>query len=110
MIWTAWNNGEHHSTGAGYGFKIDGLDRDRYFDPKWCTVVIEFPTRSGRIVAEANVAKKSFWASCCRELINKTVRRWLIDQGYAPWTDGQPPRFEVDPSGERRFRVGRPLS
>src|SRR5262245_491881 len=22
MIWTAWNNGAHHSSGAAYGFKI----------------------------------------------------------------------------------------
>ncbi len=31
MIWVAWNNGKHYSTGTGYGFKISLADRDRYF-------------------------------------------------------------------------------
>ena len=47
MIWTAWNNGEHHETGAGYGFKVSAADRDRYFNPVWQTVILELPSRSG---------------------------------------------------------------
>jgi len=31
MIVTAWNNGEHHPTGAGYDLQIDARDRDKYF-------------------------------------------------------------------------------
>jgi len=105
MIWTAWNNSKHHSTGAGYGFKVDPSDRDRYFSQHWATVVIELPTRSGLVPAEANILKKSFWGPQCRELITQLIGRWLLDEGYAPWPDGRPPKFEVEPAGERRFRV-----
>ena len=105
MIWTAWNNGEHHRTGAGYGFEIDAADRDRYFDRRWTTVVIELPTDGGFVTAEPNVAKNSFWDSRCRELIDRSVGRWLLGRRYAPWPDGDPPKFEVQPAGEGRFRV-----
>ncbi len=41
MIVTAWNNGRHHASGAGYGLKVAIADRDRYFDPEVASVVLE---------------------------------------------------------------------
>lgn len=105
MIWTAWNNSGHHATGAGYGFKVDVADRDRYFSRVWHRVIIELPTKSGLVTAEANVAKKSFWGPQCRELISRAIGRWMLDEGYAPWPESKPPKFEVELSGEQRFRV-----
>ena len=105
MIWTGWNNGEHHSTGAGYGFKVNAVDRDRYFKSAWQTIVVEFPLGTPSTTAEVNIAKKSFWGPKCRELISKAIGRWMLEEGYAPWPHRVPPKFDVEPFGERRFRV-----
>jgi hypothetical protein len=107
MIWTAWNNGARHSTGAGYGLKVDPLDRDREFRRTWQHATIQLPSKTGMIEVEVNVAKKSFWSTRCRELISKDLGRWLLDEDYAPWPDGTPPKFEVERIGGRRFRVRR---
>jgi hypothetical protein len=105
MIWTAWNNGKHHPTGIGYGFKVSAADRDRYFNPAWQTVILELPSRSGPVIVEANVGKESFWNSQCRELISKEIGRWLIEEGCVLWPKGNPPKFIVEPCGDRRFHV-----
>jgi len=107
MIWTGWNNGDHHSTGAGYGFKVTAADRDRHFKRTWRTVTIELPSGDGLTIVEANVTKKTFWDPQCRELISKDIGRWMLARGHAPWPDGMPPRFEVVSLGDRRFRVDR---
>jgi hypothetical protein len=105
MIWTGWNNGEHHTTGAGYGLKVTATDRDRHFKRTWRTVSIELPSGTGFIMAEASVTKKSFWGPLCRELISRDIGRWMLAEGYAPWQNGMPPKFEVESFGDRRFRV-----
>lgn len=84
MIWTAWNNGEHHQSGAGYGMKVSIEDRDRYFKRSWNTALIELPSDKGFVTAEASVAKKSFWGPQCREMICSDIGRWLRDEGYVP--------------------------
>ena len=35
---TAWNNGAHHRSGAGYGLSVSAADRDRFFRRIWRTV------------------------------------------------------------------------
>jgi hypothetical protein len=87
MIWTGWNNGKKHSTGAGYGFKINRVERDRNFKPEWRRITIELPTPSGTITVEVDVHKQSFWGNC-RELISEDIGRWMLGRGYAPWTKG----------------------
>jgi hypothetical protein len=49
MIVTAWNNGQPHSTGAGYGLKVNANDRDEYFSRKWRSVVLELAGESKEI-------------------------------------------------------------
>ena len=102
MIVTAWNNGEHHPTGAGYGFKIAIQDRDAHFNQNWTTVVVLLP--SG-VEVEANINKSTFWGNPCRELINKQFGMWLLERGLAPWKKGHPPRFELSYISANRFRL-----
>ena len=107
MIWTAWNNGVHRRSGAGYGFKVPAEDRDLYFRRDWHTVTVELQEGRGVLAVEVNVAKDSFWGAECRELIDEKIGRWLRGSGYAPWPRGTPPRFEVESAGDRRFIVRR---
>ena len=104
MTWTAWNNGKRRPTGAGYGFKVDAVERDRNFEPDWQSITVELPAALGDVAVEVNVNKQSFWGDC-RELISDGIGRWMLDEGYAPWPKRRPPRFDVAPSGARRFRV-----
>ncbi len=100
---SAWNNGQQHASGAGYGLKLSADDRDRYFMRSWSTVLLTLPGVPNPI--EVNVAKASFWSATCRELIHRNIGKWLIDCGYAPWERGRPPRFQLEPMGERRFSL-----
>jgi hypothetical protein len=102
MFATAWNNGKHHRSGAGYGLKIAAADRDRYFRREWGTVQLRIGSAPPIVV---NIDKASFWNSSCRELINVALGRWLLETGQAPWPSGQPPRFILDPGEPGVFEV-----
>ena len=97
MLVTAWNNGRHHKSGAGYGLKISNDDRDRFFDRTAKTITIELPNGHR---FDVNIDKQSFWGTACRELISKEIGEWLIDNGLAPWPKGKPPRFTLTPNRE----------
>ena len=99
---TAWNNGSHHSNGAGYGFKVRTEDRDKHFDRTWENVEVELPNGD---VVEAKIEKDSFWNTKCRELINKEFGKWLIHKSFAPWENGKPPNFELVHVANNRFRL-----
>lgn len=100
---TAWNNGQHCRSGAGYGLKLAAGDRDRLFDRAWKGVVLKLP--GGRDEISVNIAKLSFWDASCSELIHKEIGRWLLDAGLAPWPYRHPPKFDLERVGERQFRV-----
>lgn len=72
----AWNNGKHHTTGAGYGLKISIRDRDRYFRREWQSVFVMLEGQAEPI--EVNVAKSSFWSPVCRELIHAEIGGWML--------------------------------
>ncbi len=101
---TAWNNGRHHASGAGYGLKIRVPDRDHYFSQSWSNVFLSLPDKVDPI--EINLAKSSFWNATCHELISSDIGKWLIDEGYAPWERGKPPRFQLECVDARRFALG----
>jgi len=103
MIVTAWNNGEYRQSGAGYGLKISVDDRDRFFDLKWETVILELDGYHQPI--EVNVNKPSFWGPKCRELILKDIGIWLRQRGLAPWPKGKPPKLEMAHLDANRFQV-----
>lgn len=103
MIVTAWNNGAHARSGAGYGFKISIEDRDAHFQPDWDVILLEMDGETQLV--EVNIDKTSFWDETCRELIHVKIGRWLRSQGLAPWPKGNPPKFILEPIGENRFKV-----
>jgi len=100
---TAWNNGKHHATGAGYGLKIGKDDRDRFFQKSWGSVLITLPGVGKEV--ELNINKVSFWNDSCRELISKDIGRWLIGRNYAPWPLGQPPSFNLHKKQGNHFEL-----
>ncbi len=105
MIVTAWNNGEWHKTGAGYGVKIRCEDRDKFFKKTWASIILTF--EGSRTQVRVNVAKKSFWSPSCHELINKEIGMWLQSNRMASWHQGQPPKLWLEPLSEGEFLLRR---
>ena len=105
FVATAWHNGSPGPGGAGYGLKIGIADRDRFFDRSWQTVTLRLAAQGLSLTTEVNCAKASFWNGTCRELIGKEIGRWFIDNGFAPWRKGAPPRFRFSPAEARVFDV-----
>lgn len=103
MIVTAWNNGKHHHSGAGYGFKINVKDRDKYFRKDWENIFLKLEGEVEEVVV--NTDKASFWNSTCRELICKGIVIWLIKKKKAPWTKGHPPKMRIQHIDSNRFKV-----
>ncbi|MEN6443521.1 MAG: hypothetical protein ABFC71_07210 [Methanoregula sp.] len=52
-----------------------------------------------------NINKKSFWGQTCRELINKKIGSWLIENKLAPWPKHFPPRLILTKIAENRFKL-----
>ena len=75
MIVTAWNNGMHARSGAGYGFKVSVEDRDAYFQQDWEVILLELDGEAQPM--EVNINKTSFWNETCHELIHNKVGQWL---------------------------------
>ena len=100
---TAWNSGKHFESGAGYGLKLSIEDGDAFFDTNWTTVFVQLPNNGEEI--EINIDKPSFWNKTCRELISQDIGKWLRSEDLAPWTRGKPPKFELHPNGDKKFRV-----
>ena len=101
----AWNNEDWHDTGTGYGLRVVAEDRDRFFEREWHTVALRLVGTRTRRIAEANVAKASFWGPKCQELIKQEIGQWLIENGYRRWTHGASPRFRMVPVADREFEV-----
>jgi hypothetical protein len=97
---TAWNNGQHRASGAGYGVRLSVADRDRYVKREWKSIRLEVPGQGSTTVP----LSESFWTRCS-ELRFATVGRWLQATGFAPWPKGKPPALTVEPLGGDTFRV-----
>jgi hypothetical protein len=100
---TAWNNGSYHDTGAGYGLKIDIVDRDKYFRKEWKYILLSLPGSKKEI--KINTGKASFWNQSCRELISQDIGKWLIQNNFAPWVVGKPPKFVLEHLDSNRFSL-----
>ena len=101
MIVVGWNNGSpSNKTGAGYGLKIERKDRDTYFKKDWEYVDIIFKHNQS-----VNVKiSKSFWKGCI-ELRSSVIGKWMIDKKLAPWSKGNPPKFEMELVGDKKFEL-----
>ena len=102
MIVTAWNNGKHHRSGAGYGFKLRAEDRDQEINKSWKTITVQLPNGT-KVVS--NIDKDSFWSNTCREIINADFGQWLIASKHVPWPKGQPPKFQLKKVSGRNFKL-----
>lgn len=105
MIVTAWNNGDHNQSGAGYGIKISTEDRDQFFKRAWRSVILEFEGTT--VQAEVNIDKPSFWNPQCRELIKQEIGIWLRANGLSSWPPDDPPRLSLEQLSNRRFLLRR---
>jgi hypothetical protein len=105
LTWTAWNNGGHLATGAGYGLKVPVIDRDRYFKREWTSVILELPDNGSFVKVTVNVDKPSFWNATCHEVISQEIGKWLRNSGLAPWPSRQPPKLLVEVISDRHFRI-----
>ena len=97
---TAWNNGNWHPSGAGYGIKIRPDDREQHFDRSWPDVRIQLEG-NGTVTVRLST---SFWRAC-KELRKKEIGSWIQAQGLSSWPSRQPPQFELMPLGSRNFKL-----
>jgi len=100
---TAWNNGKHHASGAGYGLRVSIADRDKHMKREWGSIDLYLPVPDG--LAKVNIDKPSFWTDSCRELIHHQIGAWLIHQRKGHWPKGSPPKIKLVQRGERAFDV-----
>ena len=47
---------------------------------------------------------RSFWRNCS-ELRSSKIGKWMLKNGYAPWSKGNPPEFELIPLSGNRFKL-----
>jgi len=104
LVWTAWKNGSERSA-MDYGLRVPIPDRDRLFDRRWQTVILELPADRGFTEVEVNVSKASFWSAKCHELISQEIGHWLRANRLVPWRTHRPPKLIIEQAGARRFRV-----
>ena len=98
---TAWNNGQHHISGAGYGLRVGAQNRDQFFHRSWNHVTLHLQGYDEPV----NVTiTPSFWRRCS-ELRSTDIGRWLIQKRYAPWEKGNPPQFRITQKGGKVFEV-----
>ncbi|WP_157383445.1 hypothetical protein [Nonomuraea coxensis] len=99
---TGWNNGSHNPNGSGYGLRISKADRDRFFDRRWHSVLLEL--EKDQLVAVP--ITPSFWRRCT-ELRSGEIGHWLIKQDLAPWPKGNPPALVLEHLQGNQFAVRR---
>lgn len=103
MIVTAWNNGLHNPSGAGYGLKISVSDRGHFFKREWKFILLELEGWTSAI--KTNADKASFWNETCGELISADIGKWLIQNCLAPWSKGNPPKLVMEHIADNRFSI-----
>ena len=106
MLVTAWNNGSHQHSGAGYGIKVTAEDRNEFFKREPQTVNLKLEGVDAPV--SVNTHKVSFWDETCGELISKEIGKWLRENGLAPWPKGVPPKLRMEPLSEGVFFLRRP--
>ena len=104
MIVTAWKNGRHNKTGAGYGFRLKIPDRNTVFKNDWESILLTLDDATEPFEVKIT---PSFWRRCC-ELRSKEIGLWLIwlmKKGLVNWPKGNPPKFSMETISEKHFTV-----
>lgn len=98
---SAWKGGK--STTSTYGIRVGVQNRDTYFDPTWTTIEIEVDG-----VFHTFQITPGFWRRCpeFRDSGSPVIRGWLNRHYTLTWPRGEPPRVELIPLGDGRFRLG----
>lgn len=94
MIVSAWYGGT-------YGIRVGIDNARRFFDKSWAHIEVEIEG----VFYRFNLSQ-TFW-STCPEFRGGPIPNWLKSQGLVPWPRGNPPKFELNPLGNNRFRLER---
>lgn len=94
MLVRAWK-------GATYGIRVGKLNAERYFKRNWTNIEVEI---NGRFYL-FNLSS-TFWTTC-PEFRGGPIPNWLRSQGLIPWPKGNPPKFELIPLKDNKFRLSK---
>ena len=94
MIVSAWK-------AATYGIRVGQANAREYFDRSWEQVEVEI---NGKFYSFK--LSPTFWTTC-PELRGGPIPDWLKEQGLVPWPKGKPPKFRLEPLGDKKFRLYR---
>jgi len=94
---TAWNNG-----GSTFGIKIGKGNRDEFFSPDWKEIEVEMDGTVRRFFL-----RPGFWKDCpeFRDRGQPLIKEWLERHRELPWPKNHPPKAELTPQGQNRFRL-----
>ncbi len=97
MRTSAWNNGKNT-----YGIRVGKANRGKYFDPDWKFIEVEIDGRFHRFELTAG-----FWKDCpeFRDRGKPIIRKWLQRNRSLKWPSRQPPKVELVPLGNGKFRL-----
>ena len=94
---SAWNDGKNT-----YGIRVGVPNRDKYFDPAWKSIEVEIDGHFHCFRLTAG-----FWRHCpeFRDSGKPIIREWLRRKHMLDWPRGKPPRMELVPLGDGKFRL-----
>lgn len=88
------------SNGAGTcGLRIGLQNRDQFFDSSWTSIEILIDKELVEVPVSAG-----FWNQC-PEVRHPRLREWLREHRTLEWPRGRPPKAELRPVADRRFRL-----
>jgi hypothetical protein len=93
---TGWKSGRR---GGTFGLRVGERNRDRFFNKRWRSADVDFGGKRVDITIG-----NGFWGKC-PELRDPFVKVFLVKKGLVPWPKGHPPKMELTPCGENRFRI-----
>ncbi len=91
------------SSGSGtFGIRVGFPNRTLHFDRLWTEIEVEIDGQPHRFALTPG-----FWNKCpeFRDSGSTAIRDWLRRHHTLDWPTGQPPRFQLVPLGEGRFRL-----
>jgi hypothetical protein len=94
---SAWSNGRDT-----YGIRVGVPNRDEFFEKSWTEIEVEI---DGQFHCFALTA--GFWHHCpeFRDSGAPVIRDWLRRHRSLTWPPRQPPKAQLVPLGNRRFRL-----
>jgi hypothetical protein len=104
VLTSAWKEVASDKIGRNYAIRVRTKDRDRYFREDWQSVRVEIEG-----IWYTFRLKNRFWNDCpeLRDSDAETtaIRDWLSRHHSLTWERRRPPHFQLDPLGDRQFRL-----